>query len=70
MLSGKFYALGWATDTWYGVQEVSHGGGVPQVSVFLYLLPAKGFVVAFPIGSSGYPGNTARISRSAVTEVT
>ena len=31
-----FYALGWATDTWYGVQEVSHGGGVPQVSAFLY----------------------------------
>jgi serine beta-lactamase-like protein LACTB len=41
------YGLGWAVADWYGVQEVMHGGGTPQVCAFLYLLPAKGFVVAF-----------------------
>ena len=41
------YGLGWALSTWYGVQEVSHGGGTPQVCALLYLLPAKGFTVAF-----------------------
>ncbi len=41
------YGLGWALSDWYGVQEVSHGGGTPQVCALLYLLPAKGFVVAF-----------------------
>jgi len=40
------YGLGWALSDWYGVQEVSHGGGTPQVCALLYLLPAKGFVVA------------------------
>jgi serine beta-lactamase-like protein LACTB len=41
------YGLGWAISDWYGVQEVSHGGGTPQVCALLYLLPSKGFVVAF-----------------------
>jgi len=48
-----FYALGWGTDTWNGVQEVSHGGGTPQVSAFLYMLPEKGFVVAFMMNLEG-----------------
>jgi CubicO group peptidase (beta-lactamase class C family) len=49
------YALGWAVTDWYGVPEVWHGGGTPQASVFLYLLPSKAFVVAFMMNLEGAP---------------
>ena len=50
------YALGWAVTDWYGVQEVWHGGGTPQASAFLYMLPAKGFVVALMMNLEGAGG--------------
>ena len=49
------YALGWAIGEWYGVQEVSHGGGTPQVTALLYMLPAKGFIVAVMMNLEGVP---------------
>ena len=49
------YGLGWALGDWYGVQEVSHGGGTPQVCALLYLLPAKRFVVAFMMNLESVP---------------
>jgi len=49
------YALGWAIGDWYGVQEVMHGGGTPQVSGLLYLLPEKGFIVAFMLNLEAAP---------------
>jgi CubicO group peptidase (beta-lactamase class C family) len=49
------YALGWAIGDWYGVQEVMHGGGTPQVTGFLYLLPEKGFIVAFMLNLEAAP---------------
>jgi serine beta-lactamase-like protein LACTB, mitochondrial len=49
------YGLGWALSDWYGVQEVSHGGGTPQACALLYLLPAKGFVVAVMMNLEAVP---------------
>jgi CubicO group peptidase (beta-lactamase class C family) len=54
-LEDAFYALGWATGDWYGVQELSHGGGTPQVTAMLYLLPARGFIVAFMMNLESVP---------------
>ena len=47
--------MGWALGDWYGVQEVSHGGGTPQVCALLYLLPAKRFVVAVTMNLESVP---------------
>lgn len=47
--------LGWALSDWYGVQEVLHGGGTPQVCALLYMLPARGFVVAFMMNLEAVP---------------
>lgn len=44
------YGLGWGLfpdETWYGEREAFHGGGTPQVSGMLYLLPDRRFAVAF-----------------------
>ncbi len=49
------YGLGWAIGDWYGVQEVSHGGGTPQVTALLYMLPAKGFIVAVMMNLEAVP---------------
>jgi CubicO group peptidase (beta-lactamase class C family) len=49
------YGLGWALGDWFGVQEVSHGGGTPQVCALLYLLPAKRIVVAFMMNLETVP---------------
>ena len=49
------YALGWAISDWYGVQEVMHGGGTPQVCALLYLLPERRFVVAFMMNLEAVP---------------
>jgi serine beta-lactamase-like protein LACTB len=49
------YALGWGISDWYGVQEAMHGGGTPQACAFLYLLPEKGFVVAFMMNLESVP---------------
>ena len=49
------YGLGWALGDWYGVHEVMHGGGTPQVCAFLYLLPAKHIVVAFMMNLEAVP---------------
>lgn len=49
------YALGWAVSDWYGVQEVMHGGGTPQVCALLYLLPERRFVVAFMMNLEAVP---------------
>ena len=54
-LKDDAYALGWAISDWYGVQEVMHGGGTPQVCAFLYLLPEKRFVVAFMMNLEAVP---------------
>lgn len=43
------YGLGWGLfpeETWYGQREAFHGGGTPQVSGMLYLLPDRRFAVA------------------------
>ena len=44
------YGLGWRVsdpeDLWYGEREMLHGGGTPQVSGILYLLPERRFAVA------------------------
>jgi serine beta-lactamase-like protein LACTB, mitochondrial len=53
--SNEGYGLGWALGDWYGVQEVMHGGGTPQVCAFLYLLPAKRIVVAFMMNLEAVP---------------
>jgi CubicO group peptidase (beta-lactamase class C family) len=53
--SKEGYGLGWALGDWYGVQEVSHGGGTPQVCALLYLLPAKRIVVAFMMNLETVP---------------
>jgi serine beta-lactamase-like protein LACTB len=53
--SKEGYGLGWALGDWYGVQEVSHGGGTPQVCALLYLLPAKGFIVAVMMNLEAVP---------------
>jgi CubicO group peptidase (beta-lactamase class C family) len=47
--------LGWALSDWYGVQEVLHGGGTPQVCALLYMVPARGFVVAFMMNLEAVP---------------
>ena len=47
--------LGWALSDWYGVQEVMHGGGTPQVCAFLYMLPARHFIVAFMMNLEAVP---------------
>jgi len=49
------YGLGWALGDWFGVQEVSHGGGTPQVCALLYLLPAKRIVVALMMNLETVP---------------
>jgi serine beta-lactamase-like protein LACTB len=54
-LSEGFYGFGWAISDWYGVQEVSHGGGTPGVSAILYMLPAKGYTVAVMMNLEGVP---------------
>ncbi|HEY8105233.1 MAG TPA: serine hydrolase domain-containing protein [Gemmatimonadales bacterium] len=54
-LTDDVYALGWAVGTWYGVQEVMHGGGTPQACAFLYLLPERRFVVAFMMNLEAVP---------------
>jgi CubicO group peptidase (beta-lactamase class C family) len=48
-----YYGLGWAVSDWYGVMEVMHGGGTPQVSALLYMLPQRGFVVCFMMNLEG-----------------
>ncbi len=53
--SDSFYGFGWAISDWYGVQEVSHGGGTPGVSAILYMLPAKGYVIAAMMNLEGAP---------------
>ena len=54
-VSNEGYGFGWALGDWYGVQEVMHGGGTPQVCAFLYLLPAKRIVVAFMMNLEAVP---------------
>jgi serine beta-lactamase-like protein LACTB, mitochondrial len=49
------YAIGWAIGDWYGMQEVSHGGGTPQVTALLYLLPAREFIVAVMMNLEAVP---------------
>lgn len=49
------YALGWGIGDWYGVQEVSHGGGTPQVTGLLYMLPTRGFILAVMMNLEGVP---------------
>jgi len=49
------YGLGWAIGDWYGVQEVSHGGGTPQACALLYMLPARGFVLAVMMNLESVP---------------
>lgn len=43
------FGFGWALndvgDEFYGLKEVFHGGGTPQVSNMVYMLPEKGFAV-------------------------
>jgi serine beta-lactamase-like protein LACTB len=53
--SDTFYGFGWAISDWYGVQEVSHGGGTPGVTAILYMLPAKGYAVAVMMNLEGVP---------------
>jgi serine beta-lactamase-like protein LACTB, mitochondrial len=52
-VGGGAVGLGWALGEWHGVREVMHGGGTPQVSGFLYLLPAKRFAAAFLMNLEG-----------------
>ncbi|MEZ5428732.1 MAG: serine hydrolase domain-containing protein [Pyrinomonadaceae bacterium] len=43
------YGLGWGLfpdEDWYGEKEAFHGGGTPQVSGMLYLIPKRKFAVA------------------------
>jgi hypothetical protein len=52
-VGGGAVRLGWALAEWHGVREVMHGGGTPQVSGLLYLLPARRFAVASPMNLEG-----------------
>ena len=43
------FGMGWGLfpgELWYGEREAFHGGGTPQVSAMLYLLPDRKFAVA------------------------
>ncbi len=55
------YGLGWALfpdEKWYGEREAFHGGGTPQVSGVLYLLPDRHFAVALLTNLEGVPDRT------------
>lgn len=56
------YGLGWGLfpgEKWYGEREAFHGGGTPQVSGTLYLLPDRRFAVAILTNLEGVPGRTS-----------
>jgi len=52
-LEKGFYALGWGIFSWFGTLEVGHGGGTPQASALLMMLPSKRFVIAFMMNLEG-----------------
>ena len=66
------YGLGWGLfpdEEWYGEKEALHGGGTPQVSGMLYLLPGRRFAVAILANLEGVDdraGLAARIARIAL----
>ncbi len=63
------YGLGWGLfpdELWYGEMEAFHGGGTPQVSAMLYLIPGRRFAVAILVNLEGVPdrvGLAAQIAR-------
>ncbi|MDX1392823.1 MAG: serine hydrolase domain-containing protein [Gemmatimonadota bacterium] len=66
------YGLGWGLipdEDWYGEKEALHGGGTPQVSGMLYLLPGRRFAVAILANLEGVDdrvGLAAQIARIAL----
>ena len=44
------YGLGWGlfpAELWHGEREAFHTGGTPGVSTLLYMIPDRGFAVAY-----------------------
>ncbi len=52
-------------DLWYGEHEAFHGGGTPQVSGILYLLPERRFAVVLLMNLEERPGRVALAGRMA-----
>jgi serine beta-lactamase-like protein LACTB, mitochondrial len=62
------YGLGWGLfpgEDWYGQREAFHGGGTPEVSGVLYLLPDAKFAVAILSNLENVPERTALAAQIA-----
>jgi CubicO group peptidase (beta-lactamase class C family) len=64
---GRFtdYGMGWGTSPWSGYWVISHSGGQPETSTYLFFIPWDDFAVAVCCNREGAPVN--EIAREAAS---